>query len=114
MKFNVKVPGDGLARDRIMGLPVDLSIEVVAGRIEVPASNTDDGILVGTVDDLHIPNCGIAGESTSLFVEVKFQTCFRFFSCFDSPTDWGWGAHEIFARWVRCSVIYKLVEILKL
>lgn len=114
MKGNVEAPGNGLSRDRVMGFPMNLGIEVVASRIEVPASNTNDCILVGTIDNLHIPNRGITSEASSLFVEVESQTSFRFFSCLHRAADWGWGAYEVIPWWVRSSVRYKLIKVLKL
>ena len=71
MKRNVKALGNGLSWDRVMGFPVNFGIEIVAIRIEVPASKTNDRIIVGSIDDLHIPNRGIASETTSLFVEME-------------------------------------------
>jgi hypothetical protein len=54
-----------------MGLPMNLAVKVVPIGIEMPTSNTNDRILVGTIDDFHIANGGIAKEAASLFVEVE-------------------------------------------
>jgi len=114
MKGNVETPGNGLSWYGVMGLPVNLGIEVIAIGIEVPASNTNDRVIVGAINDLHVPNCRIAGETTSLFVEVESQPGFRFFSRRHRAADWRRGGYEVLAWWVRGSVGHEYIEILKL
>ena len=71
MKGNVKTLGNRLSRCKVMGLPLDLGVEVVPIRIIVPASNTNYGIFVGIIDDLHVPDCRVAREATSLFIKME-------------------------------------------
>lgn len=114
MKGNVETLGDGLPRYRIMSLPLNLCIKVVAIGIEVPPSNTNDRILVGAVDNLHVTNRRITNKSISLFIEVESQPGFRFFSRLHGAADWCRRAYKVIAWWVRSSMRYKFIKVLKL
>lgn len=71
MERQVEAPGNWPAPGRIVCLPVDLGIKAVASGVEMPASNADDRIIVGTINDLHVAHCGVAAETTSLLVKMK-------------------------------------------
>lgn len=114
MKGNVEAAGNELSWYRVMCLPMNLGVEIVAIGIEMPASNTYDRILGGSVDDFHVANCRIATEATLLFVEVESQPGLRFFSCLHHAANWCWGPYEVITRGIRGSVRHQLIEILNL
>ena len=70
MEGNVEAPRAYLPRFKVMGLPMNLSVEFVSSGIKMPASNADDGIVVLSIDDFHVANCRITKESRSLFGEM--------------------------------------------
>ena len=71
MKSNVEAVGYRLFRFKVVGLPMNLGIKIVAIRIEMPASKTNNRILIGSIDNLHIANCRIVTKTALLFIEVK-------------------------------------------
>ena len=114
MKRNVEAPGNELSLYRVMCLPTNLGVEVIAVGIEMPASNANDSILGGRVDNLHVANCRIAAEATSLFIEVESQPGLRFFSRLHHTANWCWRPYEVIAWRVRGSMRHQLIKILKL
>lgn len=114
MKRNIEARGNRLSGKRIVRFPRNLAVKVVTVGIKVPPRDTNNRILPGAIDHLHVPHRRIAQKPTALLVKVEGQARGRYCGCRHRAADGRRGPDEVFAWWVRRSVGDEFVEILKL